>query len=116
MMFARSFVLFSAAALCGCSLFEPKPPKPLVRHFPKAHVSEVSVPKLVGVISMINTDGQFVLIESNQSAALDPGVALKCLRDGVETGVVAVGKERRRPYVTADIVKGTPQRGDQVFE
>ena len=103
------------AALCGCSWFDSAPPKPIVIRIPRAQPL-VQVPKLVGRVSMVNADGRFVLVESDQSAALNPGTALKCFRDGVETGVVAVGQERRRPYVTADIVTGDPQRGDQVFE
>lgn len=116
MMCVRLILTFSAAALCGCSLFKSAPPKPTIIRLPKTQPAENSVPKLVGVVSMVNPDGQFVLVESNQSAALESGTALKCIRDGVESAVIAVGKERRRPYVTADIVKGDPQRGDQVFE
>ena len=116
MMCARLILMFSTAALCGCSLFNSAPPKPTIIRFPKTQPVENSVPKLVGVVSMVNLEGQFVLVESNQSAALEAGTALKCIRDGVETAVIAVGKERRRPYVTADIVKGEPQFGDQVFE
>ena len=116
MMCARLILMFSAAALCGCSLFKPAPPKATIIRLPKTQPAENSVPKLVGVVSMVNPEGQFVLVESNQSAALESGTALKCIRDGVESAVIAVGKERRRPYVTADIVKGDPQRGDQVFE
>lgn len=108
-------IIVAASGLCGCSFFEKPVPKPKVVQFPKAKPLE-NVPKLVGIISMVNADGKFVLVESNQSAALNSGTALKCFRDGVETGVVAVGTERRRPYVTADIVTGEPQRGDQVFE
>ena len=110
-----TLILFAVFALCGCSYFETPVPKPKILHFPKVRPPE-SVPKLVGIISMVNVDGKFVLVESNQSAALNSGTALKCFRDGVETAVVAVGTERRRPYVTADIVTGEPQRGDQVFE
>ena len=111
-----AFLFITISALMGgCSVSEPPPPRPLVRSFPKTKPVD-AVPKLVGVVSMVNTDGQFVLVESNQSTNLNAGTALKCFRDGAETGVVAVGTERRGHYVTADIVKGEPQRGDQVFE
>lgn len=108
-------ILTAALGLFGCSFFKPPVPKPKIVRFPKARPLE-SVPKLVGIVSMVNVDGHFVLVESNQSAALDSGTALKCFRDGAATAVLAVGSERRRPYVTADIVTGEPQRGDQVFE
>jgi hypothetical protein len=113
-IFAVLFITISALA-SGCSMSSPPPPRPMVIKFQKPKPLE-AVPKLVGIVSMVNTDGQFVLVESNQSATLDSGTALKCFRDGVETGVVAVSAERRRPYVTADVVTGEPQRGDQVFE
>ncbi len=116
MMLPRFVLIFSVAcALCGCAWFERPVPKPKLVRLPKAHPLE-SVPRLVGIVSMVNEDGHFVLVESNQSGLLDAGTALKCFRDGVETGVLAVGSERRRPYVTADIIKGEPKNGDQVFE
>jgi len=34
----------------------------------------------------------------------------------VETGVLAVSPEKERPFISADIVKGTPQVGDDVEE
>lgn len=65
---------------------------------------------------MVNTDGKFVLISCDAWSPPAEGTALKCLRNGIETGVVNVGKERRGAYVTADIVMGTPERGDQVYQ
>jgi hypothetical protein len=115
MRFIAIHFFIISALLSGCSVSSPPPPRPTVIKFKKPKPLE-SVPKLVGIVSMVNADGQFVLVESNQSATLDSGTALKCFRDGVESGVLAVGSERRRPYVTADIVTGEPQRGDQVFE
>jgi len=65
---------------------------------------------------MVNTDGKFVLISCDAWSAPAEGTALKCLRNGIETGIVNVGKERRGAYVTADIVTGAPERGDQVYQ
>lgn len=73
-------------------------------------------PKRAGKIAMVNLEGGFVLIDSDAWAPPVAGTALKCMRDGVETGVVAVGKENRGAFVSADIVKGSPQRGDDVFQ
>jgi hypothetical protein len=44
------------------------------------------------------------------------GTALKAMRGEAETGVLTVNAERRGAYVTADIVTGTPTKGDQVFQ
>ena len=114
-----------AATLCiftlGACLRMPwqKPiPKAAPVHFPKANPFDGTKrdPKRVGKISMVNVEGRFVLIEADVLAVPVAGTALKCLRDGVETGVVTVGKEQRGAFATADIVKGSPQRGDDVFQ
>ena len=73
-------------------------------------------PKRVGRIAMVNVEGGFVLIDSDAWSPPVAGTALKCMREGTETGVVAVGKEQRGAFVAADIVKGSPQRGDDVFQ
>ena len=65
---------------------------------------------------MVNTEGNFVVIDSGGWPMPEPGTALKCLRDGAETGVVAVGRERKGTHTIADVVTGTPQKGDQVFQ
>ncbi len=87
-------------------------------HFPKENPFDGirRDPKRAGRIAMVNADGGFVLIDSGVWSPPVAGTALKCMRDGVETGVVAVGKEQRGAFVTADIVKGLPQRGDDVFQ
>ncbi len=86
--------------------------------FPKANPFDGNKrdPKRVGRIAMVNAEGGFVLVDSDFWSPPVAGTALKCMRDGVETGVVAVGKEQRGAFVSADIVKGTPQRGDDVFQ
>jgi hypothetical protein len=110
---------YCAFVLAGCSRFSrPKAPKPAIVSFPKGNTSDGTKrePRLIGRISMVNTEGKFVLISCDAWSAPADGTALKCLRNGVETGIVNVGKERRGAYVTADIVTGTPERGDQVYQ
>ncbi len=46
----------------------------------------------------------------------EAGQALKCINNGVESSIIAVGTERKRPFISADIVKGTPHRGDEVYQ
>ena len=111
----RLLALVIAITASGCSWFRSAPPKPTIIKMPRTQVVE-QVPKLVGTVTIVNTDDRFVIVEGNQRAPLNPGTALKCIRDGIETGIIAIGKERRGPNVTADIVKGDPQKGDQVFE
>ena len=113
------------AALCAVSLsaclrlpWQKPVPKAAVVRFPKENPFDGTKrdPKHVGRIAMVNVDGGFVLVDSDAWSPPMAGTALKCMRDGVETGVVAVGSERRGAFVTADIVKGSPQRGDDVFQ
>jgi hypothetical protein len=72
--------------------------------------------RLVGTIVAVNEEGKFVLIDTESSYAADVGTALKSFTDGTESGVLTVSPERKPPFMIADIVSGTPQKGDQVFE
>lgn len=73
-------------------------------------------PRLVGTIALVNVDERFVLIDNGSEFAPPSGAALKSFSGKTETGVLMAGSVRRRPFVIADIVKGTPQKGDQVFQ
>jgi hypothetical protein len=116
---ARAALL--AAASCTVLSCEwaggKKVPKATVIRFPKAGASDGTRrdPKLSGTILMVNAEGNFVVVDSGVWMPPEAGSALKCMRDGVETGVVAVGRERRGSHVVADIVTGQPRKGDQVF-
>ena len=57
-------------------------------------------------VVLVNAEAGFVLINSQGKAMPEAGVALKCMRDGVETGIIAVGKERQGTNVVADVVTG----------
>ena len=113
-------VLFACCALSvsGCFESRAKAPKPTIVAFPPANKSDGThrEPRLVGSIEMVNNDGHFVLVNCTAWTPPAEGTALKCLRGSIETGIVNVGKERRGGYVTADIVTGSPQRGDQVYQ
>ena len=119
----------SAAALCcavfgaaGCKSlkipFTSKVPKAVPLKFPKTNTSDGTKrqPKAVGVVLLVNADGGFVLIETHGFAQPDAGTALKTMRGEQETGILAVGEERRGTHLTADIVSGEPRKGDQVFQ
>lgn len=93
-------------------------PRAMPIRFPKAGVPDgkPGVRKQIGTILMVNTEGKFVVVDSGVWVPPEAGIALKCMRDGVETGVLAVGAERRGGHVIADIVTGSPRKGDQVFQ
>jgi len=92
-------------------------PKAVPVRFPKGNKSDGTKgqPKLVGTILLVNAEAGFVVIDSHGWALPDAGAALKCIRDGADSGIVAVGSERQGAHVIADIVTGTPRKGDQVF-
>ncbi len=73
-------------------------------------------PRLVGTIALVNEPLKFVLVDVGSLYVPTVGKALKCFSNGTESGVLAVSPERTGPFISADIVKGAPQKGDQVFE
>jgi len=76
-----------------------------------------SVPRPAGEIAIVNLAQQFVLVDigrTNSPPAAE--MELRALNpDGGETGRLRVTSERQYPFITADILSGTPQRGDQVY-
>jgi hypothetical protein len=78
--------------------------------------AQTPVHRIVGTVVSLDPSGRFVLIDAGTSAVVTSGQALKTFSNGQETGVLAVSPERKPPFVIADIVKGSPQKGDQVFE
>jgi cbb3-type cytochrome oxidase subunit 3 len=74
------------------------------------------VPQLVGAITLVNADGGFVLIDSGSAPSPPVGTVIKSRTAGVESGELRVTEVRKRPFVIADIIKGTPQKGDPVFQ
>jgi hypothetical protein len=73
-------------------------------------------PHYVGTITLVNEDARFVLIDAGNSSVPPAGTALKTMSGETETGVVMVGDVRKRPFAVADIVRGTPKKGDGVFQ
>jgi hypothetical protein len=72
--------------------------------------------RVVGTIVVVNEEQRFVLIDTQAAVPPEVGTALKSFSNGAETGVLAVSPERKPPFMIADIVSGTPRKGDQVFE
>ena len=103
------FAMLLAVQFSGCALVRSRPKKAI----PVAPAK----PQFVGTVSLVNDGGHFVLIDSGTSPGPLPGAVLKCrAASGGETGELKAGEVRRRPFAIADVVKGTPQAGDQVFQ
>jgi len=80
-----------------------------------SHPPARPVPRLVGSISLVNSDLHFALIDSVMTPA--PGTPLKALsRDGRETALLNVSPERKQPFIIGNIVEGDPQPGDRVVD
>ena len=89
------------AALAGCATHHKTTP-PLHR--------------VVGTIVLVNEANRFVLIDGGMHAPATAGAALKSFAGNQETGVLTLSPERKPPFLIADIVKGSPKKGDQVVE
>ena len=82
----------------------------------RAAETTVVRPHSVGTITLVNEDARFVLIDAGHSAVPPAGTALKTMSGETESGVVMVGDVRKRPFAVADIVRGSPRKGDRVFQ
>ena len=107
------FALLLLAQLSGCALLRGH--KSAKRAAPAAPAAPPA-PLLVGTITLVNDEQHFVLIDSTNSPSPLPDLALKTRGSSGETGELKAGVIRRRPFAIADVVKGTPQVGDQVFQ
>src|SRR5947209_3307992 len=105
-------VLAVLVAMSGCATFSHKKP---AQPAPAAE-KPAAQPNYLGKVTLVNESLGFVLIEASPSSMPATGQALKCFSNGAETGIVAVSAERNRPFVSADIVKGTPHQGDEVYQ
>ena len=68
-----------------------------------------------GTISLVDEDRQLVLIESGLSPSPLPDFRLEA-RGPNGISELKAGSIRRRPLTVADIVKGKPHQGDEVFQ
>lgn len=117
-VFAATLVFPFMTGCLGLGAKKETAPKPKIVGFAHANTSDGTKrePRLVGRVEMVNEEGKFVLVHCDAWMAPPAGTALKCMRGGVETGVVNVNAERRGANVTADIVTGKPERGDQAYQ
>lgn len=70
----------------------------------------------VGVLTLVNEADGFVLIDSGSLPTPAIGAKLVSYSGAVSSGQLKASDVRRRPFVVADIVGGTPRVGDEVFE
>lgn len=102
------FAVVLLAQFSGCALF-PKGKQ-------AKRATAVPQPLLIGTITLVNAEQKFVLIDSTNTPGPLPGAALKTRGADGAAAELKSGPIRRRPFAIADVVKGTPQVGDQVFQ
>ena len=92
-------------------------PKAVPIRFPKEDPSDPKGKRRqIGKILLVNSEAGFVLVEIRGAAPPEPGLALKCTRDGADSGILTVSGERQGLHIIADVVTGKPQKGDLVFK
>lgn len=104
----------SALILCllwiGCAATEKKEPAQ------PAETAPTVGPRRVGSITLVNEPLQFVLVDVGTLYIPKPGQALKSFTGKMESGILVVSPEAKPPFIVADVIKGQPQKGDDVFE
>jgi len=101
------FALLLLTPLVGCGLLPRQK---------TAQPAGPPAPLLIGTITLVNTAQHFVLIDSTNSPGPPPDVTLQAHAPDGPVAELKSSAIRRRPFSIADIVKGTPKVGDQVFQ
>lgn len=70
----------------------------------------------IGTIKLVNESERFVLIDTVAYQAAIPGDKLASISDGRKNGTLKVSPLRNPPFLIADIVEGSPSRGDRVYK
>ena len=83
---------------------------------PVKRATAVPQPLLVGTITLVNAEQNFVLIDSTNSPGPLPDAVLKTRGPDGAVAELKSGPVRRRPFTIADVVKGEPKVGDEVFQ
>jgi hypothetical protein len=106
----------SGAALARCRLLgacSSSPPPPTQTGAPARPRSI-----LVGEVAIVDEAGRFVLVDLASNLYVPaPGLALRTLDSaGKTTAHLRAAAERKRPFIAADIVDGSPAVGDLVLQ
>jgi hypothetical protein len=86
------------------------------RHHPPPTAATPPGPQRVGTIALVSADLSYVLVDVGSLYSPQAGTALKSFSGGAETGILAVDPEKQRPFIVADIIRGSPKVGDEVRE
>jgi hypothetical protein len=99
----RPFLVGAFSWLPKISLRRPKAP-------------QAQVPRVIGVIKMVDEDDRFVLIDAITFTGAGAGDLLICIRDQKETANLRMTNLQNPPFLIADIASGKPAPGDRVVK
>ena len=84
--------------------------------FPKKQKPLAAMPpQWTGVIRMVNSAENFVLVESGPSASAIPGETYLAVGKRVETATLRMTSLKNPPFLIADIISGSPAAGDKIY-
>ena len=84
--------------------------------FPKKHSPPTATPpQWIGVIRMVNSAENFVLVESSAISLAIPGETYLAVGKGVETASLKMTSLKNPPFLIADILSGSPSPGDKIY-
>lgn len=85
--------------------------------FPKKPAPpQAQAPQFIGVVKMVNTEDQFVLIDAVSHQGTEAGTLLLCITEQKETAHLRMSPLKNPPFLIADITSGSPAPGDRVFK
>ncbi len=94
--------------MAGCGVLhwpgKKRPPK-----------ATAKVPQFVGTVTLVSDEPSFVLIDNGSLPPPSAGTVLTVENPGGAPVEMKVTRIQKPPFVVADIVKGTPKKGDRVF-
>ena len=102
----RPFLAGAFSWLGSVPKLSPRRPKP----------PQAQVPRLIGVIKMVDEDDRFVLIDATTFQGARAGDLLVCIRDQKETANLRMSTLQNPPFLIADIASGKPSPGDRVVK
>ena len=71
--------------------------------------------QLIGKVVLVNTEGNFVLIDNGQNPSPGLGAVVQCRMSDGTVAELQVTEIRKRPFVIADVLSGVPLKEAQVF-
>ena len=84
--------------------------------FPKKHTPPTATPpQWIGVIRMVNSAENFVLVESGAISSAIPGETYLAVGKGTETASLKMTSLKNPPFLIADILSGSPSPGDKIY-